>query len=58
MVSCSKSRTIVGAGRYMQCCPSNVHQEVDEANPRRKRHHQDRDEEVPTKKKTASFPKI
>jgi hypothetical protein len=27
MVSCSKSRTTVGAGRYTQCHPSNVHRE-------------------------------
>jgi hypothetical protein len=54
MVSCSKSRTTVGAGRYTQCRPSNVHREVDEADPRRKRHHQDGDEEVPMKKKMVS----
>ena len=36
MVSCSKSRTTVDAGRCTQCCPSNVHREVDEADPRKK----------------------
>jgi hypothetical protein len=35
IVSCSKSRTIVGAGRCTQCSPSNVHWEVD--NPRKKK---------------------
>ena len=35
MVSCSKSRTIVGAGRYTQCSPSNILREVDD--PRKKK---------------------
>ena len=35
MVSCSKSRTIVGAGRCTQCSPSIVHREVDD--PRKKK---------------------
>ena len=35
MVSCSKSRTTVGAGRCTQCSPSNVHREVDD--PRKKK---------------------
>jgi hypothetical protein len=39
MVSCSKSWTTVGAARYMLCHPSNVHWEVDEADPRKKGHH-------------------
>ena len=46
MVSCSKSWTTVG--------PSNVHRKVDEADPRKKGHHQERDEDVPMKKKTTS----
>ena len=29
MVSCSKSRTTVVAGRCTQCHPSNIHREVD-----------------------------
>ena len=33
MVSCSKSRTIVGVGRCTQRHPSNIHREVDEADP-------------------------
>ena len=36
MVSCSKSWTTVVARRCTQCHPSNVHREVDEANPRKK----------------------
>jgi hypothetical protein len=39
MVSWSKSRTTVGAGRCMSCRPLNVHREVDEADPRKKGHH-------------------
>ena len=39
MVSCSKSRTTVGARRCTQCRPSNVHRKVDEADPRKKGHH-------------------
>jgi hypothetical protein len=39
MVSCSKLRTTVDAGRCTQCRPSNVYLEVDEANPRKKKHH-------------------
>ena len=35
MVSCSKSRTTVGAGRYTQCSPSNVHREIND--PRKKK---------------------
>jgi hypothetical protein len=54
MVSCSKSRTTVDAGRCMQCRPSNVHWEVDEADPRKKKHHQEGDEDVPRKKRMAS----
>ena len=53
-VSCSKSWTTVDAGRCTQCRPSNVHQEVDEANPRKKKHHQEGDEDVPRKKRTTS----
>ena len=34
MVSCSKSRTTVDAGRCTQCRSSNVHQKVDEADPK------------------------
>jgi len=54
MVSCSKSRTTVDAGRCTQCLPSNVHREVDEADPRKKKHHQEGDEDIPRKKRTAS----
>jgi len=54
MVSCSKSRTTVDAGRCTQCRPSNVHWEVDEADPRKKKHHQEEDEDVPRKKRKAS----
>jgi hypothetical protein len=54
MVSCSKSRTTVDAGRCTQCHPSNVHQEVNKADSRKKKHHQEGDEDVPRKKKTAS----
>jgi hypothetical protein len=54
MVSCSKSRTTVGAGRCTPCRPLNVHREVDEADPRKKGHHQEGDEDVPMKKKTVS----
>jgi hypothetical protein len=39
MVNCSKSQTTVDARRCMQCRPSNVHQEVDETDPRKKKHH-------------------
>ena len=45
MVSCSKSRTIVGAGRCTMYRPSNVHRKVDEADPRKYRHHREGDEE-------------
>ena len=34
-VSCSKSWTTVGAGRYTQCSPSNVHREIND--PRKKK---------------------
>jgi hypothetical protein len=34
MVSCSKSQITVDAGRYTQCRSSNVHREVDVADPR------------------------
>jgi hypothetical protein len=54
MVSCSKSRTTVGAGRCMSCRPSNVHRKVDEADPRKKEHHQEGDEDVSMMKKTVS----
>jgi hypothetical protein len=37
MVSCSKSRITVDAGRCTQCRPSNVYREVDEADPRKKK---------------------
>jgi hypothetical protein len=53
MVGCLKSWTTVGAGRYTPCHPS-VHREVDEADPRKKGHHQEGDEDVPMKKKTVS----
>jgi hypothetical protein len=53
IVSCSKSRTIVDAGRCTQCRPSNVHREVDKADPRKKKHRQG-DEDVPRKKRMAS----
>ena len=35
MVSCSKSWTTIGAGRCMQCSPSNIHREVND--PRKKK---------------------
>jgi hypothetical protein len=54
MVSCSKSRTTVGAGRCTQCRPSNVHWKVDEADPRKKGHYQEGDEDVLMKKKMVS----
>jgi hypothetical protein len=54
IVSCSKSWTTVGAGRCTQCRPSNVHREVDKADPRKKGHHQEGDENVPMKKKMTS----
>jgi hypothetical protein len=54
MVSCSKSRTTVGAGRCTPCHPSSVHWEVDEADPRKKEHHQEGDEDILMKKKTVS----
>jgi hypothetical protein len=50
VVGRSKSQTTVGAGRYTPCRPSNVHWEVDEADPRKKGHHQGGDEDVPMKK--------
>ena len=37
MVSCSKSRTTIVAGRCTQCHPSNVHREVDETTDLRKK---------------------
>jgi hypothetical protein len=46
MVSCSKSRITVDARRCMLCHPSNVHWKVDEADPRKKKHHQEGDEDV------------
>jgi hypothetical protein len=54
MVSCLKSQTKVGAGRCTHCRPLNVHQEVDDADLWKKRHHQEGDEDVPMKKETAS----
>jgi hypothetical protein len=54
IVSYSKSRTTVGAGRCTPCRPSNVHREVDKADPRKKGHHKEGDEDVPMKKKMAS----
>jgi hypothetical protein len=38
----------------MSCRPSNIHWEVEEADPRKKEHHQEGDEDVPMKKKMAS----
>jgi hypothetical protein len=38
----------------MSCRPSNVHREVEEADPRKKEHHQEGDEDVPMKKKMTS----
>jgi hypothetical protein len=46
MVSCLKSQTTVGAGRCTQCRPSNVHWKVDEADPRKKGHYQEGNEDV------------
>jgi hypothetical protein len=40
----------------MLCHPSNVHWEVDEADPRKKKHHQKGDEDVLKKKWMASIP--
>jgi hypothetical protein len=54
MVSCSKSWTTVDTGRCAQCHPSNIHREVDEADQRKKKHHHEGDEDVPSKKRTAS----
>ena len=54
MVSCSKSWTTVDAGRCTQCRPSNIHRKVDEADPRKRMHHQKGDKDVPRKKRTTS----
>jgi hypothetical protein len=54
MVSCSKSLTTVGAGRYTPCHPSSVHRKVDEADSMKKEHHQEGGEDVLMKKKMVS----
>ena len=54
IVSYSKSWTTVDAERYTQCRHTNVHHEVDEVDPRKKKHHQEGDEDVPRKKRKAS----
>jgi hypothetical protein len=54
MVSCSKLQTTADAERCTQCRTSNVHWKVDEVDPRKKKHHQEGDEDVSRKKRTAS----
>jgi hypothetical protein len=49
MVSCSKSRTIIGEGRYTQCSPSNVHRKVDNRGRRRRRRQSQGKKRVVTK---------